>query len=61
MANNYSGSFDDDEVVTVYLSTNGGVRHVKTKKQDGETVGQFKARHIQDIEDEMAAYPPVFQ
>lgn len=60
MANNYSGTFDDDEVVSLYLSTNGGVRTVKTKKMEEETVAQFKARHIQRIEDEMTSFPPVF-
>lgn len=54
----YSGSFDDDEVVCVYQSTNGGVRTVKTKKLSGETIAQWKARHIAAIEDEMSIYPP---
>ena len=57
----YSGTINDDEVVTIYVSTNAGVRTVKTAKQETETIGQFKARHLAAIEAEMAEYPPLFE
>lgn len=61
MPNNYSGSFEDQDIVTIYQSTTGGTRTVKTTKTENETMEEFKARHIADIEDEMELWPPKFQ